>query len=165
MEQRRTWREQYYRIHRLAARLGTGTEGEERVDDFYSFFMHCFHLGDWIAADQWVPSGIGAAAKALTEGGRDNRPDGDPALMRCADIANGVKHLAATRTPRLDPHARVESTESFTQDDLFQDDMVQQAGTWVVVGGQVDSASQLAQDCLDAWEGFLIRHGLLTPAR
>lgn len=47
------WREQYDRIRQWYIRLRESQpDDERRVEDFYAFFVCCFHLKDWLKDDK-----------------------------------------------------------------------------------------------------------------
>ena len=149
------WREQYDRMRRWYARLDVfAPVDEHRVDDFYAFFVCCFHLRDWLMQDSGLEKSFGPAAKAFVN---DNFW-----LRICADIANGSKHLRLDKRVRIDPAARVEKTtlkfdtagfspEAFMSQDFI---VVPAAGTpWIALA--------VAREAVAAWDSFLLARGLL----
>lgn len=67
---------------------------EEYEDDATSFFLHCFHIRDWILH----LNKVGITAQRL-----DRFIDANADLRICADLCNGSKHCVLTRTPRSGP--------------------------------------------------------------
>ncbi len=150
------WREQYDRMKRSHARLKEpSVPADRRVDDFYTFFVWCFHLKDWLKNDPSVDPGVAKAGESLVN-------NSDP-LKLCADLANGVKHLSARRTPRVDPDLRIEYLSAMINDPS-QPDAIQivDAISIIADGPQwLWDAPEVADACVQAWESFLQQHRLL----
>jgi hypothetical protein len=119
-------------------------------DDYYSFFMWCFHLKDWLKNDPSIPATTSKAAEELV--------NTDLALKLCADIANGVKHLRADRSARVDADSRLHALGAF-QPDAFQYNAFDERIVIVASGGYFD-ARRIADACVSAWAEFLHTHGL-----
>jgi hypothetical protein len=82
----RGWQQMYYRMKRARARAQGATEiDDQTVDDYYAFFVWCYHLKDWLQKDLAVPL---AAQKAVEPFVRSER-----LLGISGDLTNGVKHL------------------------------------------------------------------------
>ena len=62
----------------------------DHVDDIVSFFIHCYHVKDWIKNDPEVPKDV----QQKVEGYVNNTCT----LKLCADICNGAKHFSLDRT-------------------------------------------------------------------
>lgn len=91
------WGEQWGRVELGLARIQDiydgraepeGTEGA--VYDVYSFFLHCFHLRDWIQKDSQLANSVRDQAQSHLKG--------SPELSVCADVANRSKHSVLTRS-------------------------------------------------------------------
>jgi len=137
-----TWREQYDRMLRWFERLhAAGEINEQRRDDFYAFFVTCFHLKDWLQNDPLVSKSAGKKAEKLVNDKRS--------LQACADIANGVKHLVRTNKNlvRFDPDARL-SIEP-------------QGEIAIAALKKLWSADMVAGRCVAHWQHFLRQEGLL----
>jgi hypothetical protein len=150
------WRGQYDRMKRAYARAQTTIEmGEQRVDDYYSFFVWCYHLKDWLKNDETVPPAVRAMVEAFVKERR--------ALAISGDIANGVKHLLRDeRRARVDPSAKVSAIPPAFQKSAFQGNAFQAEGrVVVVVDGNHEDAGGMAQVCVAAWDDFLRIHSLL----
>lgn len=148
-----TWREQHERMRRWHSRLpeGDGVD-DRRLDDYYAFFVVCFHLKDWLKNDSSLDASIRPAVEQLIE--RDRW------LGMCADIANGFKHLRINKKVRVDAKSRVASEEPSFQGDLVQEDAFQVGRIVVVAAGSVWLAQEVADRCVAAWEAFLEGKGL-----
>jgi hypothetical protein len=150
------WRRQYDRMKRAYARAQTAIEmGEQTVDDYYSFFVWCYHLKDWLKNDETVPPAVRALVEAFVKERR--------ALAISGDIANGVKHLLRDeRRARVDPNAKVSAIPPAFQKSAFQGNAFQTEGrVVVVVDGNHEDAGGMAQVCVAAWDDFLRIHSLL----
>lgn len=97
--------EQLERARRYLARMEKIYEGifssshdkESYDDDVISFFIHCYHIRDWIIH----LNKLGITAKEV-----DSYINSHRSLMVCADLANGSKHCKLTRSLRTErqPH-------------------------------------------------------------
>lgn len=151
------WREQYDRMKRWRARLDESGEAEERRgDDFYAFFVCCYHLADWIKHDASVSEEARAAASDFRNVG---------ALALAGDVTNSFKHLERDRKPKADRGVHVSVLGRFSVGNL---DDVAADQTWtdeyvvVVAGDQTwEDAYAVADCCIVQWEGFLRRHRLM----
>jgi len=124
------------------------------LDDFYSFFISCFHLKDWIKNDDAVRREVRDTVEQWVNESQW--------LRWCADIANGFKHLVINRSARESPDARLERVPAAFQEDAFQADAFQVGGVIVTAHDFVCDAKGMTDRCLDAWDEFLTRSGLLT---
>jgi hypothetical protein len=153
------WREQYDRLKRWQARLLEPSPVDDRhVDDYYAFFICCFHLKDWLGADPSLSPTIGPAAEAWVSNVRY--------LRLCADLANASKHLVIDRKPRIDPDIAMRAVHGAFQADAFQADAFQVNDEVIVVaGGDIYEGRYIVQMCVLNWELFLREQGLLeNPA-
>ncbi len=140
-----TWREQYDRLRRYWDRLhAPGNVDEHRRNDYYSFFVTCFHLKDWIKNDPTVPQATRDKVETFV-GTRQS-------LRVCADIANGVKHLGLTNAKlvRFDPDTRLSIGPEAS------------GGVAIIAVGIAWDAETVAGRCVFYWVNFLQQEGLLT---
>jgi hypothetical protein len=152
-----SWREQYDRMTRWWSRLHEpGPIDERRRDDYYTFFVTCFHLKDWLKNDPSVPK--------PTRDQVENFVDRRPSLRACADIANGVKHLVRTKEKvvRFDPDTRLVINPPAFQEGAFQRGAFQTGGIAIDALGQKWDAETVAGRCVLQWVNFLKQEGLLT---
>jgi len=78
--------QQYDRMKRFLRRIADQNRDQmDYIDDMWSFFMHCYHLKDWIKNDPQTKSGVGHKVE-------DKITDSAP-LRMVADLANRVKHF------------------------------------------------------------------------
>ena len=143
-------------MKRWRARLDESGEAEERRgDDFYAFFVCCYHLADWIKHDASVSEEVRAAALDLRN---------VDALALAGDVTNSFKHLERNRKPKVDPGAHVSVIGRFTVVDTLDATPSTWADAYVVVvaGDQTwEDAYAVADCCIVQWEGFLRRHRLM----
>ena len=131
---------------------------ERRIDDFYAFFTCCFHLKDWLKADNSVDPAIGDAAEALFD-----KNMGWRWLQVCADLANGSKHLVIDRGVRLDPMTRLATVPGAFDPGAFDAVAFQtQAAIVVYADGGTWNALELANVCGRVWDNFLGNWELLV---
>ena len=150
----RTWQQQHARMMRAYQRaMSTTAVTLQAEDDYYGFFVWCFHLKDWLKHDPSVSATTGKAAETLV-----NTND---ALKLCADLANGIKHLRADLSARVDPDSKLEAVDAALQADVFQNDVFQTEDRLVIVAATDRwDARQIAEACVSAWAEFLHVHGL-----
>jgi len=142
-------------MKRWQVRLNESKSFEERdVDDFCAFFTCCFHLKDWLKADPALDAEIGRAAETLIA-------SATVALRLCADIANGSKHFVIDKLVRHSADALVERllADSEPAIDLPLDP--EKEMIIVYADGAAWPALWVANRCVQVWERFLVKHGLL----
>ena len=96
---------QFHRVERYLDRIREIYRGRPHIysdplnyeDDVVSFFVHCHHLYDWVAARD-MPGGSKAELNAFINAHQE--------LVVCADLCNGSKHCKLERVrggtqPRL----------------------------------------------------------------
>jgi len=127
---------------------------KHRVDDFYAFFVCCFHLKDWLKQDSAIDRRIGADVEAFVS---------DVLWLRiCADIANGSKHLRLDKPARIDAEARVEQTTvTFDTAGFSPEAFLSRDFVIVPVAGTAWIALEIARNAVAAWDRFLGERGLL----
>ena len=134
--------EQWQRIHRWHGRLllamealpSTDARQQAEVDDMaMAFFMHCYHLKDWLIEALLVNK-----AKIRKEFVHLH-----PAIQVCRDLANGAKHLSL-RQPSLGETHSPRPT------------LLWEAGyPHVKLAQHAWTLADLAQECLSLWQGYL----------
>jgi hypothetical protein len=151
--QPRSWRDQWDRVQRWYERFRSTAEGRPHhmdslnyEDEMYAFFESCFHFKDWLKNDPNPPLSRPQDAEDLVN-------SCEP-LRWCADVANGSKHLVASRRPRVDPAAGLGQRNYSIQ--LGNMTATTISAQYVIVGaGHTWDAIELAGACLSAWEQFL----------
>jgi hypothetical protein len=147
-----TWHEQYQRTRRWYERVSLASSVTDYVaDDFYAFFVSCWHLKDWLKADLGVSSTIRGEVETFV--------NGNLWLRLCADLANGAKHLKLDQRARYDVQARVERTSILNTDFLMAPFPIATVLV-VMLGGQPHDPRRVARSCMNAWNTFLADRGL-----
>ena len=136
------------RSNRYLARLrkiyqGVPAAWEDRhahEDDAYTFFMHCYHVRDWMIE----LNRAGATAKHIDQYINDNQ-----CLKICADLCNGAKHCRITRNTRTgsQPHIIYREHEHGT---LGKVEILKSSYT-IYAQDQTFDALELAESCMQAW--------------
>lgn len=149
--------EQLKRAERYLARIraiyaGAFAQSHDRgdyEDDLLSFFMHCYHIRDWIIRLNRV---------GLTARDVDNFINANRCLQLCADLCNGTKHCKLDRAARSgsQPHVSGKTYEASTWlTDSGGGEVLQAKYVIVTSNGSVD-ALQLAEDCMECWSKFVV---------
>lgn len=149
--------EQLERTKRYLKRLrdiyaGVFDDGTTRIsyeDDVLSFFMHCYHVRDWLVHSHEVQ----VRAKDI-----DDFISQSYCLCLCADISNGVKHCKLTRPPRTGSQPNFSGKE-YNSSLWFigasgGGELLQATYTIQTATGVVDALS-LAEECVATWSDFI----------
>jgi len=157
-----SYRQQYDRMKRFLERIKSQNRDQlAYIDDVWSFYMHCYHLKDWIRNDPQIKSGVG---KKIED--KINESD---ALRKVADLANRVKHfhlkpkmirgnnanvasIGVTMTP---PNLTLESEET----DLASCTVKYRVIIKTDRGDKIDGL-QLAKDAVKEWDEIFKGMGL-----
>lgn len=123
-------------------------EKEAYDDDVTSFFIHCYHVRDWIIN----LNKIGVTARQV-----DAYIDSHLALKICADLANSSKHCKLTRSLRSGHQPHIAGNERKTSTWLTGNgggEVVQSKYTVLSNGAHFD-ALELAKECVQLWELYI----------
>jgi hypothetical protein len=144
--------ERVRRWHQLFREVAEGRlhdrPSEFYQDIVYAYFMNCYHLKDWIRNDPASGPLAGKVERFISA---------TPDLALCADLCNGLKHLAPNRRPRSAKSPRFGKR-------LFKVSLGTQPTT-IAVDYTIETSSgpmyafDLATRCLAAWEAFLAKTG------
>ena len=117
-------------------------------DDLVSFFMHCYHIRDWILH----LNNVGITAEQL-----DAFINSHDALKVCADLCNGSKHCRLTRKPRSggQPHVASKTYQSATWFTGSGGGEVVKGSYIVLTSSGFIDALELAEQCMQLWKGFV----------
>jgi hypothetical protein len=148
--------EQIERANRYLERLrslycGIFTTSDDRdlyEDDAITFFMHCYHVRDWIVHLNKV---------GITSSQVDEFINSHDELKICADLCNGSKHCRLQRNIRSgsQPHIAGKSYDTSTW--LVGSgggNVVKGRYTVVTASGNID-ALELAERCMALWSEFI----------
>lgn len=115
------------------------------LDDVHSFFVHCYHVRDWILH----LNRLGLEAAAI-----DHFINAHEELRICADLCNGAKHCEREQRPKTgrQPHIAQWSFIS----NASNDDMRTTRGKFTILSnGRPFDALELAERCMALWDGFI----------
>ncbi len=151
------FREQYDRTKRWYDRLAALNRGrlpdvpsENYLDEIYAFFMNCHHLQDWIKNDPTLPASV---RNAVEDHINSTRP-----LRLCADICNSLKHFQRTKSNRSGESPRF-GRRQYAVDLGTTPTAISLKYEVDTTTGPID-ASQLASECIAAWDAFLTANRL-----
>lgn len=117
------------------------------ADDVFSFFIHCYHVRDWI---------IQLNKACVTRPDVDAFIDSHIELRICADLCNGTKHCTLTHKSRTvsQPHLAMKSFCSKGTNDQ----MTSTRGKfWIIADGHFHDALELAERCMALWDEFILQ--------
>ncbi|WP_187673477.1 hypothetical protein [Zestomonas carbonaria] len=125
-----------------------GHDREAFDDDVISFFIHCYHVRDWIIH----LNKIGVTARQV-----DAYIDRHRALKICADLANGSKHCKLTRSLRTDRQPQMVGRERHTSTWLTGDEGGEIVRCKYTVLSNTDfiDALELATECIYLWDLYV----------
>lgn len=117
-------------------------------DDVISFFIHCYHIRDWI---------IHLNKICVTARQIDSYIDSHHALKICADLANGSKHCKLTRSLRSDRQPHIAGKEWHTSTWLTSNGggEVMQSKYTVLSNTAFFDVLELARECIQLWESYM----------
>jgi hypothetical protein len=124
--------------------LSSNHDKESLDDDVISFFIHCYHVRDWI---------IHLNKLGITARDVDSYIDSHHALRICADLANGLKHCKLKRTLRTNdaPHIAVKTRKSSTSSFENSGDEFMKCTYSFLSDGEFIDALELATKCVQLW--------------
>lgn len=125
-----------------------GHDTDAYDDDVISFFIHCYHIRDWIV----YMCNPAPTLKQIDEFINRNR-----SLMICADLANGSKHCRLTRKLRTEKQPQVYGKERHTSLWLTGNGggEVMKCTYAIVSNNEELDALALAKESIKLWESFL----------
>jgi hypothetical protein len=123
----------------------TADTREYYIDDVYSFFIHCYHIRDWI---------IHLNLLGLSKKDVDTFINAHNELRICADLCNGTKHcelkynLRTSRQPHL-------ARWTFSSDGV-NNKMGTTKGNISILSGEIFyDALELAESCMKLWDEYI----------
>lgn len=117
-------------------------------DDVISFFIHCYHIRDWLIH----LNKVGVTAKQVDQFINDHVP-----LRICADLANGSKHCKLTKSLRTDRQPHIVSKEHKTSLWITGDGggECMESKYRVLSDGVIYDALDLAEESFELWSHFI----------
>jgi hypothetical protein len=126
---------------------GSGHDKQSYDDDVISFFIHCYHVRDWI---------IHLNCVGITSSEVDKFIDSHMPLRICADLANGSKHCRLTRTLRTERQPHISGKEYRTTWYSGVDGGESMRAKYTISSYmQIHDALLLAEECVVLWDGFV----------
>lgn len=151
----RVWHEQYDRILRWFDRLQRpGEIDEHRRDEYYAFFLICYHLKDWLKTDPVVQQRVLNIDRKV-----EGFVNTNLSLRLCAALANGVKHFVAPKVIVIDADGPLSVVPLPFDAEWFPEDAFQVTGA--EAAGQKWDVETVAGRCVADWQRFLRAVGLL----
>lgn len=125
-----------------------GYGGEEFDDDVISFFIHCYHVRDWIVH----LNKLGVTARQV-----DAYIDRHRALKICADLANGSKHCKLTRSLRTDRQPQIAGKERYASAWIAGDGggEIMRCKYTILSNTDFVDALELATECIYLWSLYV----------
>lgn len=149
--------EQFARVKRYHERFREINEGKSHClnsayyeDDVYSFFINCHHLKDWIISDPAV---------TLSNQNVENWVKVNPALLICADMCNGAKHLK--RTPNRIVSGKVRSIDSKAYSVAIKEGSTKPPTITIKFFIDNFDAFKVATECILKWEEFFKKNAII----
>jgi hypothetical protein len=129
-----------------------GGKVHDRPPDYYddtviTFFLHCYHVKDWIKIEEITPTGSKSKVEEFVNMTRE--------LAICADICNASKHVErrVQDKPRSDADTKM-SSGRFISLTLGGGQQTIAIKYTIEMGcGRLD-AFALAEKCIAAWDSF-----------
>ncbi|QXX27523.1 hypothetical protein JMJ84_14030 [Salmonella enterica subsp. salamae] len=138
------------RIEKIYAGIfsSSGHDKEDYDDDVISFFIHCYHIRDWI---------IELNTLNIKSGQVDIFINKHQALKICADLANGSKHCKLTRSLRTghQPHIAAKQKQTSTWYSGTGGGEVMTCKYTILCDGKLYDALQLARECIQLWDSYI----------
>lgn len=126
----------------------SGHDEEAYDDDVISFFIHCYHVRDWVIH----LNKLGITARQV-----DSYIDRHRALRICTDLANGSKHCKLTRSIRGNSQPHIAGKERRTTTWLTGSDggEVMKCKYTILSDTESFDALELATECILLWESYV----------
>ena len=149
--------EQFERTKRYLERIrdiysgifsSSGHNKEIYDDDVITFFIHCYHIRDWIIH----LNSVGVSAKQV-----DEFINAHTSLKVCADLANGSKHCKLTRNLRTEKQPHIVGKEHRTSTWLTGNGGGEHMKSKYTIssGANIYDALELAEKNVKLWSQFI----------
>lgn len=126
----------------------SGHDKEGYDDDVVSFFIHCYHIRDWI---------IELNTLNIKSVQVDIFINKHQQLKICANLANGSKHCKLKRSLRTgrQPHIAAKQKETSTWYSGTGGGEVMTCKYTILCDGKLYDALQLARECIQLWDLYI----------
>jgi hypothetical protein len=158
MEQYERMKRSYDRFHKIKHGLEHTEPSVHYEDDIYVFFMHCWHLKEWIKNDSAVKTRMPKIGDDVERFVKESEP-----LSLSADLCNSLKHLERN-TQKYKPRSSEEPTfgrKVHHYEQVFGSASIHGLD-WLVERKNKPpiDAFDLATDCISEWDKFMLGKGL-----
>jgi hypothetical protein len=125
----------------------SGHDKEAYDDDVVSFFIHCYHIRDWL---------IHLNKSGITKQQVDLYINKYQALKICSDLANGSKHYKLTRSLRTNSQPYISGTgvSSIWHTGNGGGEVMRCIYT-ISSNAEFFDALELAKECIQLWGSFI----------
>ncbi len=117
-----------------------------------AFFLFCYHLKDWLINDTSIKANLKDIESFISS---------STALSICADLANGSKHLGLNRVRSNAKSFKVNQAINITAVTDNKSKSKVNYSRSIEIDGKIYDALDLAKECLDEWQTYLKKKGLL----
>jgi hypothetical protein len=145
----KSWLEQWGQVERSNKKIqdlyqATAVDNLEAQTVLKDFFIHSWHLGDWLVKD---------ATTSIDKRDIGTLLRGEPDMAVCKAMANTAKHHTLDNENKMSARIRTLVTKPHGQATIE----ISTPG-----GNQERDALELATSCMAIWQKFLESHGLRT---
>lgn len=146
--------EQYLRMKRYFTRMKDKGAADEATDDMYSFFMHAWHLCDWVCHDPTLRIHPGLNDEQRLK--QIQMKDVSDLIRLCGNVADRTKHLQLRDTNRMLP-AVTRKNISITPGSGLP---AQADYLFEFPDGSKKDALDFAHEVVKDWERLLLHYGV-----
>lgn len=156
------WYGMYLRMIRFYNRAKNSENSIDELDFYIVFFQNCFHLKDWIIG--FKSHKDSNSSSKIWSSKIHELINNSYSLKISRDVCNGLKHLKLNN-PSID-----KSFSIFYESRPFHEiDKVKDTGWSIFISENPNDKNPkrnymevVAKDCVDTWNKFLVREGLLS---
>ncbi len=121
-------------------------------DDVRSFFVHCYHVRDWIKNDDDAPDCMKKRVRSFI-----NR---NKYMRICADLCNGVKHRERNRKPLSSSQPRISDPDVILWVSDQESHPYKKAVSFKIrLGDETYDAFEVATQAMKSWKMFIRENG------
>jgi hypothetical protein len=152
--------EQFNRVERYLKRIEAIYEGvplssnydkQSYDDDVMSFFIHCYHVKDWLIHDEKL---------SITKNNVDEYIKNNRELSVCADLANGLKHCRLTHKTWTEDQPHVSGSERLVSK-FSEEPSIMSCKYRIMSNNKTLDALTLAKECVQLWRDFFAKFSQL----
>lgn len=139
--------QRYHEKVKSFSRGGSKQNDEEMLDVIISFFLHAYHLKDWVKSST---EDLDEELKHLFSKANSN------AMFICRNLAQGIKHLSLD-----DPELDEKTTIAHQNVTVYVGTGMSRYSWDVSLDGKKIDVCCLANECLGEWTEFLRKYNLI----